>query len=101
MIRYLSVLSSPGVGGWVNKAGSISISSVCLFATTKCLWRHCFVNASSFFQLATNSEAKLEGTISTTTSGAAGFDLTLSAQEAVAVQPEVFLPGIANTRRAP
>ena len=29
------------------------------------------------------------------------FDLTLSAQEAVAAQPEVFLPGIANTKRAP
>ena len=87
--------------GGLTKLVLFQSSSLCLFATTKCLWRHCFVNASSFFQLATNSEAKLEGTISTTTSGAAGFDLTLSAQEAVAVQPEVFLPGIANTRRAP
>ena len=28
-------------------------------------------------------------------------DLALSAQEAVAAQPEVLLPGIANTKRAP
>jgi hypothetical protein len=30
-------------------------------------------------------------------SGVAGFDLALSAQEAIAAQPEVFLPGISGS----
>ena len=39
----------------------------------------------------------MRGTVSTTTSGAAGFDLALSAQEAVAAQPELLLPGISGS----
>ena len=39
----------------------------------------------------------MRGTISTTTSGAAGSDLALSAQEAVVAEPEVLLPGISGS----
>ena len=50
----------------------------------------CFLNTSVAFQPATNSDAKLEGKyLYHNEKKGFGFDLALSAQEAVAAQPEV------------